>query len=139
MTKRTETEKLSGKVPGVDTVTFGGKAFAIHEPGMEAYAPILDAVLVLEEAEKDSPTEREQVKLVIDCAMQMLQHWDGNIGEHREWILENGTATDLLAFFAKAAHVVTVPLTNLPGLFGVTAPAANRTQRRTAKKKKSGR
>lgn len=130
----TPTEKLN-KSAGAVTVTFGGRSFALKEPGMFAYAPILDAVMAVEALEKAKASDREKVAATYATATTMLEKWDGEIAEHREWIIANGTPGELLAFFGKAVQVVVRPLVNLPEQLGVAPATKNRAQRRA----KSGR
>jgi len=131
----TKPEKLNNSDSSAATVTFGGRSFALREPGMFAYAPILDAVMAVEALEKAKSSDREKVAATYATATTMLQQWDGEIAENREWIIANGTPGELLAFFGKAVQVVVRPLVNLPEQLGVAPATKNRAQRRV----KSGR
>ena len=132
---RTNTEKLNGIVPGATSVAFGGREFAIKEPGMFAYAPILDAVMAVESLDEEKASNREKVKATYEAAITMIENWDGEIGENREWIAANGTPAELMAFFGKAVRIVVLPLANLPEQLGMAPAKKNRAQRRA----KSGR
>lgn len=114
-------------------VIFGGKEFPLRAPGLSVYAEILDAVMAVRDLGEDA-SERAMVKTMVDQALFMLEHWDGAIGENRDWIKEHGTPNELIAFFAKAAHVVSVPLESLPGLLDAAGP--NRAAKRAKAKAK---
>lgn len=132
---RSETDILNGKVPGFETVTFGGVDYALREPGLNVFAEIVDSVLDLQGIEGKKSTDREAFKKTYDTALAVLKLWDGEIGENIDVILDSASPSELMQFFAKAAQMVTVPLSNLPKALGAPTPARqNRAARRGAKK-----
>lgn len=135
METRTESQILSAQIPGVESISLGGKLYAVKEPSLIRVANIMAIQGEYQDLQGrvDTLTGVEQMTLLNSIMVRMVREFSAEIDSDWSRIETEATAEELLVAVETVSRVVSAPF--MRRALAASAPP-NRETRRTKTKKR---